>query len=169
MLAIRQEISEDIDAISELNKQAFGSNSEANLVDKLRNRQAIVISLVAVLGNKIVGHILFSQVIIEGEQGNFNAIGLAPMSVLPAYQKMSIGSQLIESGTEEIRRLGYEIIVVLGHPNYYPRFGFIRADQRGIKWEHEAPLEAFMILELHEGALRGRRGVVKFQPEFDGV
>ena len=166
MLIIRPETTEDVDSIRHVNEQAFGQKEEADIVDKLRNRGMVTLSLVAVQGDRIVGHILFSPVMIEAESSSFEAIALAPMAVLPAYQRKGIGSQLVRDGLAECRRLGHEIVVVLGHPDYYPRFGFVLAKPRGIDCEFEVPEEAWMILELREGALAGRRGIVKFQSEF---
>ncbi len=166
MLTIRPEIPENIDSIRYVNEQAFGSKEEAEIVEKLRNRAALTLSLVAVQKQEIVGHIAFSPVVIESASSGFEAITLAPMSVLPAYQRQGIGGQLVRAGLEECRRIGHEIIVVLGHPTYYPRFGFMPAKQKGITCEFEAPEEAFMVLELREGALVGRGGIVKFQCEF---
>jgi putative acetyltransferase len=121
---------------------------------------------VAVQSDEIVGHIAFSPVKVESEHSKFDAIALAPMAVLPACQRKGIGSQLVRAGLEECRHLGNEIVVVLGHPNYYPRFGFAPAKPEGIYCEFQVPDEAWMILELKEGALAGRRGTVRFQPEF---
>jgi len=166
MLTIRQETPEDIAAIRYVNEQAFGQNEEAELVEKLRNRAALSLSLIAVQKNEIVGHIAFSPVVIESEYSSFEAIALAPMAVLPAYQQQGIGRQLVRAGLEECRNLGHEIVVVLGHPTYYPRFGFVPTKPKGISCEFEVPAEAFMVLELREGALAGRGGIVKFQPEF---
>lgn len=157
---------EDVKAVRYVNQQAFGQKEEAEIVDKLRNRNVVTLSLVAIQGNQIVGHILFSPVIIESEHSNFEAIALAPMAVLPPYQRKGIGSQLVRASLKECQCLSHEIVVVLGHPNYYPRFGFIPAKSKGITCEFEVPDEAWMILELREGALAGRRGIVKFQPEF---
>ncbi|MFC1904828.1 GNAT family N-acetyltransferase [Chloroflexota bacterium] len=168
MVVIRLETPEDAAAVRRLNEDAFGGTDEADIVDKLRSRQASTLSLVAADTDKIVGHILFSPVTIESEGTGFEAIALAPMAVLTAYQKSGIGSQLVRVGLEECQRLGHEIVVVLGHPEYYPRFGFIPARPEGIDCEFEAPDEVWMILELHEGALAGRKGTVKFQPEFSG-
>ena len=162
MLTIRRETPEDVAPIRYVNEQAFGQNGEAELVEKLRNRAVLTISLVAVRENKVVGHIAFSPVAIESKYSSFEA----PMAVLPAYQGKGIGSQLVQAGLEECRRLGHEIAVVLGHPDYYPRFGFIPAKARGIDCEFEAPDEAWMVLELQEGALTGKSGTVKFQSEF---
>jgi putative acetyltransferase len=166
MLIIRQETPEDTAAIRHVNEEAFGQKEEAEIIEKLRSRGMLMISLVAVQHNEIVGHIAFSPVQIESEHSSFDAISLAPMSVLPAYQRKGIGSQLVRAGLDECRSLGHEIVVVLGHPDYYPRFGFIPAKPKGIDCEFQVPDEAWMILELKEGALAGRRGIVRFQPEF---
>jgi len=166
MLIIRQETPEDVAAIRHVNEEAFGQKEEAEIIEKLRSRGVLTISLVAVQDNEIVGHISFSPVKIESEHSSFDAIALAPMAVLPAYQRKGIGSRLVRAGLEECRHLGHEIIGALGHPNYYPHFGFIPAKPKGINCEFQVPDEAWMILELREGALAGRRGTVKFQPEF---
>jgi len=166
MPTIRPETPEDIDSIRQVNEQAFGEKEEAELVGKLRNRGVLSLSLVAVQGNKVVGHIAFSPVVIESDCSSLEAIALAPMSVLPAYQRQGIGGQLVRAALEECRNLGYEIVVVLGHPTYYPRFGFVPSKPKGIGFEFEAPEEACMVLELREGALAGRGGIVKYQPEF---
>jgi putative acetyltransferase len=166
MLIIRQEMPEDVATIRHVNEEAFGQKEEAEIIEKLRNRGVLTISLIAVQDNEIVGHIAFSLVKVESEHSSFGAIALAPMAVLPAYQRKGIGSRLVHAGLEECRHLGHEIIVVLGHPNYYPRFGFIPAKSKGIDCEFQVPDEAWMILELREGALAGRRGKVRFQPEF---
>ena len=166
MLTIRQETPKDIDSIRYVNEQAFGQKEEAEIIDKLRKRDVVTLSLVAVQADQIVGHILFSPVSVESEYSSFEAITLAPMAVLPEYQRKGIGSQLVRVGLEECLRLGHEIMVVVGHPDYYPRFGFVPAKTKGIDCEFEVPDEAWMILELREGALAGRKGTVKFQPEF---
>jgi putative acetyltransferase len=166
VLTVRPEIPEDIDSIRHVNEQAFGQKEEAEIVDKLRNRAALTVSLVAVQENEIVGHIAFSLAAIESEPLSFEAAVLAPMAVLPAYQKQGIGGQLILAGLEECRILGCKVVVVLGHPTYYTRFGFVPAKPKGITCEFEVPEEAFMVLELREEALTGRSGMVKFQSEF---
>ena len=167
MLVIRPETPEDSAAIRNVNEEAFGSSVEADLVEKLRSRQAYTISLVATDVDKVIGHILFSPVTIESGNTSFGALGLGPMATLPSYQKKGAGSQLVRAGLQECRRLGYEIVVVLGHAAYYPRFGFVPASTYGIKCEYDVPDEVFMALELRKGALSGRSGVVKYQPEFN--
>lgn len=166
MLAIRPETPEDQASIHYVNQEAFSRNQEADLVDKLRKRGVLTISLVAVQENTIVGHIAFSPVEIASEKSSFGALTLAPVAILPAHQNKGIGSQLVRTGLEECRRLGHEIVVLAGHPNYYPRFGFVRAYAKGIECEFEVPDEAWMIAELQQGALAGRQGKVRFQPEF---
>lgn len=166
MLTIRPEIPEDRPLIHYVNQEAFGRNQEADLVDKLRKRGVLTVSLIAVQETAIVGHIAFSPVEIASEKSSFGALTLAPMAVLPSHQNEGIGSQLVIAGLQECLRLGHEIIVVVGHPNYYPRFGFVPANSKGIECEFEVPDEAWMIKELKEGALAGRQGKVKFQPEF---
>ena len=169
MLTIRRETPKDIDSIRYVNEQAFGQKEEAEIIDKLRKRDVVTLSLVAVQADQIVGHILFSPVSVESEYSSFEAITLAPMAVLPEYQRKGIGSQLVRIGLEECRRLGHEIVMVLGHPDYYPRFGFVPASTYGIKCKYDVPDEVFMALELRQGALSGRSGVVKYQPEFNEV
>ncbi len=166
MITIRPEAPEDVAVIRRVNEEAFGGIVEADIVEKLRSRQGFALSLVATDVDKVVGHILFSPVAVESESTSFEVMALAPMAVLLAYQRKGIGSQLVRAGLEGCRRLGYEIVVLLGHPDYYPRFGFVPAMPKGIDCEFEAPDEAWMILELREGVLAGRKGTVKFQPEF---
>ena len=166
MLTIHSETPEDIESIRRINQQAFGQVEEANIIDKLRARGILTLSLVATLDNRAVGHIAFSPVVIEAESSSFEGIALAPMAVLPEYQKQGIGAELIRAGIKECRKLGYEVVVVLGHQSYYPRFGFTPAKTKGIICEFEVPDEAFMVLEIRDGALAGRGGTVKFQPEF---
>jgi putative acetyltransferase len=166
MINIRQETNEDIENIHYVNEQAFGQPQEANIISKLRTRGKVSLSLVAIEDGNIIGHILFSPVTIESNKGSFEAITLAPMAVLPEYQHKGIGSKLVVAGIEECRRLGFEMVTVLGHPDFYPRFGFVPAQPKGINCEFDVPEEAWMILELEQGALTGRKGTVKFQPEF---
>jgi putative acetyltransferase len=165
MLTIRCETPEDIPAIYHINTAAFGRPNEADLVDALRQHNALTISLVAVQDSRLVGHIAFSPVTITSDTITIDAIGLAPMAVLPEFQRQGIGSQLVEAGLTACHNTPYGIVVVLGHPHYYPRFGFTPAKPHGIVWEHDAPDEAFMVHELREGALAKTRGAgLSFSP-----
>ncbi len=166
MATIRAETYVDITAIRLVNNKAFGQKNEAELIDRLRNRGVLTISLVAIMNRQVVGHIAFSPVTVESQSSNWEAIGLGPMAVMPEYQHKGIGSQLIQAGLDECRHLNHQIVVLVGHPDYYPRFGFIPAKPRGIDCEFEVPDEAWMVLELRENALTGKSGTVKFQPEF---
>jgi putative acetyltransferase len=166
MIAIRKEEPADAPEIRHVVDQAFGQSEEADIVEALRRRGAVTLFLVAVRDDRVIGHILFSPVTIESERSGFEAIGLGPMAVLPTYQNQGIGSQLARRALQECRDAGHEIVVVLGHPAYYPRFGFVPAIPLGIRWELETSEGAFMVLELRDGALAGRTGVVRYQPEF---
>ncbi len=166
LLIIRPETPEDIASIRRVNLEAFGQKEEAEIVEKLRNRGVLTLSLVTVQDDGIIRHITFSPVKVETELSSFEAIALCPMAVLPVYQRKGIGSQLVRAGLEECERLGHEIVVLVGHPNYYPRFGFVPANSRGIECEFEVPDEAWMVLELRKNALAGRQGIAKFPPEF---
>lgn len=166
MVTIRPEIPEDRASIHYVNHEAFGRIQEADLVDKLWKRGVLTVSLVAIQDTAIVGHIAFSPVEIASKKSSFGALTLAPVAVLPTHQNNGIGSQLVIAGLEECRRLGHEIVVLAGHPNYYPRFGFVPAYAKGIGCEFKVPDEAWMIKELKQGALAGRQGKVRFQPEF---
>ena len=108
----------------------------------------------------------FSPALVESARMSYKVLCLAPVAVLPAHQRKGIGLQMVHAGLEECRRLRHEVVVVVGHPDYYPRFGFVLAKPKGLACEFEVPDEAWMVIELREGALTGRWGVVKFQPEF---
>jgi putative acetyltransferase len=169
MISILHERPEDTNAIRFVLEEAFGQSNEADLVDALRHRGALTLTLVALRENEVVGHILFSPVTIESPGSSFHAIGLGPMAVLPPYQGKGIGSRLVRAGLEQCRRAGHEIVVVLGHPDFYGRFGFVPTRHRGIHCEFDVPDDVFMIMELRQGALAGRGGLVKYQPEFKSV
>lgn len=169
MCLIRPENSTDHVSIRHVHTLAFGQPNEADLVDALRRHQALTLSLVAVQGHRLVGHIAFSPVRIASATTAHDVLGLGPMGVLPTHQRQGIGSQLVESGLQACRDIGCSVVVVLGHPHYYPRFGFTPAKPYGIIWEHDAPEEAFMVQELREGVLAQIQGVVRYRPEFDAV
>jgi putative acetyltransferase len=169
MLLIRPERPEDTAAIRQVHEQAFGRAAEANLVDTLRTHGKAVVSLVGVEGQRIVGHIFFSPVTIESDDCLVPAVGLAPMAVVPERQRRAIGSQLVEAGLAECRQAGYHYVVVLGHPTYYPRFGFVPASRYGITSEYAVPDEAFMVLAWRGGGWGERGGLARYEPEFREV
>ena len=166
---IRPEQPDDRAVIHHVHTVAFGRANEADLVEALRQAGALTISLVAVKEDRIVGHIAFSPVQITSDTTTRAAIGLGPMAVLPVCQRQGIGSQLVEAGLAACCQTDYRIVVVLGHPTYYPRFGFTPAASYGIAWEHAAPEAAFMVKALKAGALAQTQGVVTYRPEFNEV
>ena len=167
MLSIRQEQAEDLSEIRAVNEQAFDQSEEADIVDQLRAMGDSVLSLVAIRDDEIVGHILFSPVTIEKNGDAIVGMGLGPMAVLPDFQGQRIGSVLVESGLRTLRDRFCPFVVVLGHPEYYPRFGFGPASRHGITchWE-EVPDEAFMALILDESAIKSVSGKARYQKEF---
>lgn len=167
MIEIRSEKPEDIDSIREVNTSAFKQPNEADLVDKLRKNCNNFISLVAEVDDQIVGHILFTPVTIETKNGVIDGMGLAPMAVLPDFQKKGIGARLIEKGIEELKKSNCPFVIVLGHPEYYPKFGFKAASRYGIRSTWEVPDEAFMILKLMDVDLSNYVGVARYRREFD--
>ena len=168
MIEIRREAPEDAAAIRHVLEQAFPGPDEANLVEILREADKAPISLVATYDGQVVGHIMFSPVTISPAPPSLNSIGLAPVAVLPEFQNRGIGSNLIREGLEECRKAGYDIVVVLGEPRFYARFGFSRAGDFELGNEYGAD-EHFMALELREGALARVSGTVRYQPEFNEV
>ncbi len=167
-MQIRPERPDDIAAVRRVNEAAFGQVDEADLVDRLRDSAASYLALVAVEGEAVVGHIAFSLMTFSPPHPTLSAVGLAPMAVLPEHQRSGIGSALVREGVEACRRAGIDAIFVLGHPSYYPRFGFEPAAARGIGDEFGAPPEAFMVLELAQGALDGVTGTALYDSAITG-
>jgi putative acetyltransferase len=163
MLTIRPELESDREAVRAVNTAAFPTPQEAHLVDALRDTGKAVLSLVAAVEGRVVGHILFSPVTVE--DGPQTGLGLAPVAVAPEYQSQGIGSGLIRAGLDAAQRLGYTYVVVLGDPAYYSRFGFETASHFGLANEYEAD-EHFMALALTPNGLRSVSGLVRYAPEF---
>ena len=167
MLAIRPESDADRDAIRRLNESAFGGPAEADLVDALRGSPAWIpeLSLVAADGDELVGHVLISVVALDSGP---ELLSLGPMAVAPERQREGIGVALVRRGLELAAQTPYPFVVVLGHPEYYPRFGFVPARGLGINTPYEAPDEAWMALALGEPA-EGVRGMVRYPPAWSSV
>jgi len=168
---IRREQRADRDQVFQVIELAFGGLAEARLVEALRKSPAFIreLSLVAVKDGRVVGHILFSGIAVRRGTGLREALALAPMAVLPVRQRRGIGSALVTRGLAEARRLGHGVVIVVGHPAYYPRFGFIPGEPLGIRPRFQVTPGAFMVLELRTNALAGLRGEVEYPPEFDEV
>jgi putative acetyltransferase len=166
-MTVRPEKPEDIPAIRIVVEQAFGRAAEADLVDALRRNGKAILSLVAEDEGQIVGHVLFSPVTLRSNETELTGVGLAPLAVIPYRQNQRIGSMLVEEGLKRLREDGRRFIVVLGHPHYYPRFGFIPASRFNIKSEYDVADDVFMAMELQTGALRDQFGIARYQPEFN--
>jgi putative acetyltransferase len=162
---IRREQADDGSAIREVNRRAFGQDLEGAIVDALRAHGAARLSLVATLGGHVVGHILYSSVHL----GEIAGAAIGPMSVLPDFQRQGIGSGLVEAGNRQLQENGCPFIVVLGHPAFYPRFGFEPASRHGIACEWTVPDEVFMALILDAARMKGIGGVARYRPEFSAA
>lgn len=167
-MRIRPEDPNDLAAVHAVNEAAFETSAEADLVDALRGKAQPLISLVAEVAGSIVGHILFSPVKLADESGHM-LMGLGPMAVIPQHQRQGIGSALVREGLNRCAALGCDAVVVLGHPAYYPRFGFVPASRYGLSSEYDVPDDVFMIMELQPGSLRGISGEVSYDEAFYGV
>jgi predicted N-acetyltransferase YhbS len=170
-LLVRQEQEKDHEAVYQVVKTAFetmelADGDEQDLVNRLRKGEAFIpeLSLVAECDGKIIGHILFTKMKI----GAHPSLALAPVAVLTEYQNQGVGGKLIVAGHRIARELGHDSVILVGHPAYYPRFGYKLASKWGIKAPFDVPDEAFMALELVEGGLTGVSGMIEYAPEFFG-
>lgn len=162
MIAVREERPEDLDAVREVNDQAFDQPLEGRIVDALRAHGACRLSLVAEVEGHVVGHILFSPVTSAGAEG----LGLGPMAVLPDHQRRGVGAALIDAGLARLRAAGCPFVVVLGHDGYYTRFGFVPASRHGLRCEWDVPDEAFMVYVIDAAATAAGSGLIRYRPEF---
>jgi len=167
-VTIRNEEPADASAIRALNKVAFDGPDEADIVDAIREACSSALSLVAEQEGRVVGHILFSPATVVSVGGDVVGMGLAPMAVESRSQRQGVGSSLVETGLEQLRRIGCPFVIVLGHPEYYPRFGFRPASEFGLicQWAG-VPEEAFMAIILDERKMSGVVGVARYRDEFD--
>lgn len=166
-MKIRQEQKSDHRKVYEINKLVFNQENESMLIEKIRVGDSYVpeLSLVAELDGEIIGHILFSKIKILGE-AEYESLALGPMAVVPKHQKKGIGGKLLTTGLEIAKELGFESVIVVGHKDYYPRFGFEKASKWNIKCPFEVPDEAFMAIELVENSLKNKDGTVQYPKEF---
>jgi putative acetyltransferase len=168
MVEIRREKPEDIRQIYSVNEQAFEAPEEARIVDALREKCSDTLSLVAEDEGEIVGHIFFSPAEIEWAGTVIKGMGLAPMAVRPDRQNQGIGSDLVKAGLKLIEEKRYPFVIVLGHPGFYPKFGFVPASKYHIKCQWKGiPDEAFMIIINDPSALQGVKGIARYRDEFD--
>lgn len=162
MVIVRPEAAADVAAVYAVHAAVFPTDAEARLVNALRAAGRLSVSLVAEDGGQVVGHVAFSPVSVAGAAGG---LGLAPLGVTPAWQRRGVGGRLVREGLAVVAWFGAGFVVVLGHPGYYPRFGFRRAGEFGLGNEYGAD-EAFMVVELRPGGLPAGGGLVRYGPEF---
>jgi putative acetyltransferase len=164
LLTVRPETTADLDAIFRVESAAFGEETEAGLVNALRDAGNLLLSLVAEENGEIVGHIAFSPMKIESDTAPHVAVCLAPLAVAPSHQNQGVGGALMTAGLDALRASGHGAVLLLGHPSYYPRFGFRPAREFDVHYQDDR--DAFMALELRPGALNGVSGMARFAPEF---
>lgn len=167
-IEIRDERDMDRPAVFAVNAAAFPTDAEARLADSLRASANPYISLVAVDNGNVIGHIMFTPVTLS-DCDELRLMGLGPMAVAPPLQRQGIGTQLVDAGLRRCRDMKYGAVVVLGHPEYYPRFGFRSASAWTIECEYDVPEDAFMLLELSADYLKGRHGTIRYNAAFAGV
>jgi putative acetyltransferase len=165
MVEYRPERPEDVDGIRNVHSLAFAQGAEAALVDRLRAGKALIVSMVAVEGDEVLAHCAFSRVGLE-DGGGPEMFGLGPMGVRPDHQNQGIGSGLVEASLRACKEAGAVAIVCVGHPEYYPRFGFQEATGYGLTCEFPVPEQFFMAIELEDGALDDVTGRIRYSPEF---
>jgi putative acetyltransferase len=171
-ITIRPEQAADVEAIYQVNQLAFGQEAESKLVNLLRQSSSFIpsLSLVALLDEQVVGHLLLTQIAIVSPTGTRHpTLALAPMAVHPKVQRKGIGGQLIQQGLADAARLGYHSVIVVGHEHYYPRFGFRAAEQWQIKAPFDVPASVFMAIELVPHGLANASGTVEYPPAFEAV
>jgi len=167
-ILIRNERKNDYDQIKKINDLAFGQKNEGKMIEALRKTSDYnyLLSLVAEIKDKIVGHVLFYPIKIRNKADKCTLLSLAPMAVHPEYQNKGIGVKLVKRGLEIAKELSFSAVIVVGHPKYYPRFGFIPAKNWEIKLPFDVPDDVFLALELEENALKNCSGTVEYPKEY---
>lgn len=169
LVLVREARVDDAAAVVRVHDLAFRRSAESRIVEAIRRCGVPTISLVATIGTRVVGHVLFSPVVIDAPGLAIAAMGLAPLAVLPEYQRAGVGSMLASDGLNAAARRGVQVVVVVGEPAYYRRFGFRPAREFGLRSEYTDVGDAFMACELARGVLAGRSGLAKYLPEFAEV
>jgi putative acetyltransferase len=164
-IEVREERVEDVAAIRVVNRRAFDQEHEGKIVDALRDNGAVLLSLVATLDDRVVGHIMYSPITV----GEVTGAALGPMAVDPSHQRQGIGSKLVQAGNLRLKDSGWPFIIVIGHPDFYPRFGFKPAGALGITCEWDVPEDVFMILVLDQEQQQSVSGLAKYRHEFSSV
>ena len=162
---IRPEKPQDWTVVHALNTSAFDTRAEADLVDTLRQQAHPCVSLVAEAADLIVGHIMFTPVVLSGHP-DLRLMGLAPLAVAISHRQRGIGAALVRAGLDRCKQIGFGAVVVLGHAKYYPRFGFVPSVRFGITSEYDVPDDVFMVVEVEPGYLDGASGMVKYHAAF---
>lgn len=172
-LKLLQETKTDYAAVFKIIEEAFqnkeySDNMEQFLVERLRKSKAFIpqLSLVAEVNGEVVGHILLTKIQIKNDHESFESLALAPVSVKPSHQKRGIGGELINKSHNIAKELGYKSIILLGHAEYYPKFGYQLCSRYGIKIPFAAPEENCLVLELVKDGLKGVTGIVEYAKEF---
>ena len=167
-MLIRAEEQRDWVATRTVNLSAFGRPAEADLVDALRDQVQPIVSLIAEHDGALVGHIMFTPVCLSGHPA-LKIMGLAPLAVAPEHQRKGVGSALVRAGLDQCAQLGFGAVVVLGHPDYYHRFGFSSSAGFAIGCDYQVAEDAFMVVELQAGFLRGASGTARYHAAFSDV
>lgn len=169
MSLIREERPEDAEAVHAVLVAAFGREAEARLVQRLRASARIACAMVAEEKGRVLGHVVFSRIAVERGDAEIPMLALAPLAVLPAFQRLGIGSALVSAGLERCRMERHARVLVVGDPVYYGRFGFVPASRFGLKCPFPVPEEAFMAIELEPDAFAQVSGLVRYGHEFDDL
>jgi len=170
-IMLRKETPDDYGQVAGVIRMAFCQENEATLVEKLRQnpKYNANLSMVADYKGNVIGHILFFPIVIRTGESEIESLALAPLSISPEFQRMKIGGRLIQYGLRAAKNIGHSSVIVLGHPEYYSRFGFAPARKWGIVAPFEVPIDALMGIELEENALINAEVMVEYPIEFAGV
>lgn len=169
MITIRPERPEDEEALFQMYRRVFGRLQEARLVDSLRENQGLFLSLVALAAGTVVGGVAFSTATLEPRAAGLHLLALAPLAVLPTYQRLGIGSGLVQIGLAQCRDRQVDAIVVVGEPEFFGKFGFVAAAPYQLTCPFPVPEPFWLVQELHPGALTGVHGRINFRPEFADI